>query len=102
MQKRWTKENLEKLFGINFTEYETNMFNAMIAAYKNNKKLIIYPARAQSNHKLLDCFNVYICLSNGIRANNIIFDEIHEDENAFNEISKLLFPNEDLKKEVKK
>lgn len=54
---------------------------------------------------------IYFCLSitvetiifakknfKDIKNKNFIFDEMHEDENAFKEISKSLFPNEDLKR----
>lgn len=57
---------------------------------------------------------IYFCLSiivetimllkkkiKDIKTSNFIFDEMHEDENAVKETSKLLFPNEDLKRGIK-
>lgn len=36
-----------------------------------------------------------------IKNKKFIFDEMHEDENAFKETSKLLFPDDDLKRGAK-
>lgn len=57
---------------------------------------------------------IYFCLSitvetimfakkniKDIKNKNFVFDEMHKDENAFKETSKLLFPNEDKKRGTK-
>lgn len=75
MLKEVSKKQLESLFNICFTDYETKMFNMMLDSYKNNKKMIICPARA-GNRKILNCFNIYIAIKDGIKPNLTFFEEL--------------------------
>ena len=69
-----TKEQLENLFGVPFLDYEVNIFNTVINAWKNGEKVVVYPAR-QSTHKVNNCLNMYRGLQEGIKVNQVFFDE---------------------------
>lgn len=72
-----TKEQLENLFGITFLDYEVEVFNTVINAWKKGEKVIFYPAR-RSAHKVNDCINIYKALQSGIKVNQVYFDEVIE------------------------
>ena len=69
-----TKEQLEKLFGVSFLDYEVEIFNMVIEAHRKGEKVIVYPAR-QSTHKVMDCINIYEALQSGIKVNQVFYDE---------------------------
>lgn len=70
-----TKEELEKLFDMPFLDWEVECFNTMLQAYREGKRIIYYPARQASRTKLSQCFDIYRALENGIKVNQVYFDE---------------------------
>lgn len=70
-----TKEQLENLFNIHFTDFEVDSLNAMIDAWRKGERLICYPARRSNKNKLKLCFDTYIALESGIKVNQVYFDE---------------------------
>ena len=56
-----TKEQLETMFGIKFFDYEVTMFNQLLKAYEEGRRVIIKQSR-QIRHKVGDCFLLYTAI----------------------------------------
>ena len=84
-----TKEQLKRLFGITFFDHEVELFNAMLEAHREGKKIVLYPARQSSRtHKVSRCFDIYRALQGGIKVDQVYFDEFiggQDDSRSFDD-----------------
>ena len=60
-----SKEELEKLFGVKFRDYEVTFFNELMKAKKEGKKLTLLLARQGKCSRVLDYFNIYQAVVGG-------------------------------------
>lgn len=76
VNKLITKEQLEKIFGIEFLDYEVEMFNFLIKTYEEGTKVIYMPARKRRS-KVVDCFNICSAIKTKKIKNDekILYDE---------------------------